>query len=114
MVAYPRKSHAPSPTDRLPGELTGSGCGRTPYGQAQTRPLADSPLEMPGSAPGDRPMVPRLPVLAHRARAETRRRPIAVAALATAKRCGSEPDTSEDQPPDSTETLTLARLLDQR
>ena len=49
-----------------------------------------------------------------RASTKTRRWPIAVTNLATAKRYGSEPDTSEDQSTDSTETRTLARVLDQR
>jgi hypothetical protein len=40
--------------------------------------------------------------------------PTAVANVATAERCGSEPDTSEDRLRYSTESLSLTGVLDQR
>src|SRR6185312_9053320 len=82
---------------RLPGELTGSGCGRCPTagllpghhaGRKPSSSLADSPLEDrgPGLARHCLPVGPRLSGRLSWASAETRRWPAAVTIVVAEER----------------------------
>src|ERR1700683_1302162 len=114
VTAYARACHAPSSTVRLPGELTGSGCGSAPYGPARGGgPIRFTPgasLACAWWSSGGSPALR----LARRPAAEIRRRPIAVAIAATAERCGSLHDTSDTEVVYSTTSRTLASAVSAR